>query len=230
MVYSIVLYIYQVNTISCFTLFATIYQHQESYKDVDFCIQNEQVEMKMPTEARTFPFSMIVGQKKIKEALVLLASNPRIGSVVISGENGTGKSVLAKAVHKILPQTIERVKDSFYNIDPTGKYGVDSSLVDELNEKDMELKDLEVEEVPTPFVQIPLNVMEDSLIGKIFARQLEFMRVDNYKCLSSYNNLSASIKISTLSKVLWTLRKVFWQGAIYSSLAFWQKPIVDCYM
>ena len=71
-------------------------------------------------ETRTLPFSMIVGLKRIKEALILLASNPRIGGVLISGSHGTGKSVLARALHKILPKTIERIKGSLYNIDPFG--------------------------------------------------------------------------------------------------------------
>lgn len=118
-------------------------------------------------QPRTLPFSMIVGQERIKEALTLLASNPRIGGVLISGGHGTGKSVLAKALHKLLPKKIKRVKGSLYNIDPTGKYGLDTFLLNELLENRKELGDLDVEDVNTPFCTIPLNVMEDSLVGTI---------------------------------------------------------------
>ena len=116
---------------------------------------------------RTYPFSMIVGREKEKEALILLASNPRIGGIVIAGNHGTGKSILAKALHKILPDTIKCVKRSAYNIDPTGRFGVDSILRDQLTSDELDLKDLEVEDIETPFVQIPLNVMEDSLLGTV---------------------------------------------------------------
>ena len=118
-------------------------------------------------ETRTLPFSMIIGQKQIKEALILLASNPRIGGVLISGAHGTGKSVLANAVHRILPKTIKRIKNSQYNIDPLGKDGIDSFLSDKLVNEDKKMVDLATEEVRTPFVQIPLNVMEDSLVGTV---------------------------------------------------------------
>jgi magnesium chelatase subunit D len=118
-------------------------------------------------ESRPFPLGMIVNHEDIKQALLLSAINQRIGGVVISGRRGTGKSVLARTIHRLLPGFIERVKGSSYNIDPHGTGRLDSFLEKELLANGKSLNDLETETVPTPFVQIPLNVMEDSLLGTV---------------------------------------------------------------
>lgn len=109
-----------------------------------------------PTE---LPFPMIVNQKEIKEALILAAVNPKITGVLLSGRHGTGKSVLARAARKLLPDTIRRVKGSVYNIDPSGEDGMDSILRQELLANNTVINELETEEWETPFVQVPLGVM-----------------------------------------------------------------------
>jgi magnesium chelatase subunit D len=49
-----------------------------------------------------FPFSAIVGQEKLKEALILNAINPAIGGVLIFGEKGTAKSTAVRGLKNIL--------------------------------------------------------------------------------------------------------------------------------
>ena len=45
-----------------------------------------------------FPFAAVVGQEKIKNALLWNLVNPLIGGVLISGEKGTGKSTLVRSI------------------------------------------------------------------------------------------------------------------------------------
>jgi len=64
-----------------------------------------------------FPFSAIVGQEKMKKALILNAVNPRIGGVLIRGQKGTGKSTAVRALAELLPE-IKVVADCPFNCDP----------------------------------------------------------------------------------------------------------------
>jgi len=118
----------------------------------------------MDLGGRPFPLSMIVGQDNIKQSLLLAAVNGRMGGVVISGGKGTAKSVMARALHQLLPP-IEVIKGSAFNIDPEGEFGMDDFLKTELATGGPPLSERETEVISAPFVQVPLNVMEDRLIG-----------------------------------------------------------------
>lgn len=113
---------------------------------------------------RPFPLSMIVGNTAIKQALLLSAVNYRMGGVVISGRRGTAKSVMARALHSLLPP-IEVLKGSAFNIDPEAEFGIDDFLRVDIENGGVALENRETEIIQTPFVQVPLNVMEDRLIG-----------------------------------------------------------------
>ncbi|MHB8191391.1 MAG: AAA family ATPase [Ferrimicrobium sp.] len=52
-----------------------------------------------------FPFSAIVGQEDIKEALLLIAVDPTIGGVVLVGEPGSAKTTLARGLGGLLGES-----------------------------------------------------------------------------------------------------------------------------
>ena len=51
----------------------------------------------------TFPFTAIIGQENMKQALVLNVVNPRLGGVLIQGEKETAKSTAVRALADLLP-------------------------------------------------------------------------------------------------------------------------------
>lgn len=57
----------------------------------------------MSTGGRTlYPFSAVVGQDRLRLALILCAISPRIGGVVIRGEKGTAKTTTVRAFASLL--------------------------------------------------------------------------------------------------------------------------------
>ena len=49
-----------------------------------------------------YPFSAIVGQRDMKLALCLIAVQPAIGGLLISGERGTAKTTAVRALPAVL--------------------------------------------------------------------------------------------------------------------------------
>ena len=104
-----------------------------------------------------YPFAAIVGQSKLKRALLLCAVNPSIGGVLIKGEKGTAKSTAARGLAAVMPQ-IQRITDSVFNTS-------EQEYTSAKNEED--INQYHIEDINVPFVDLPLGASEDRVMGSL---------------------------------------------------------------
>jgi Mg-chelatase subunit ChlI len=109
-----------------------------------------------------FPFSAIVGQERMKRALLLNAVSPQIGGVLIRGERGTAKSTAARALAALLPE-IEIVADCPFHCDPARP----KALCDLCRERVARDETLPTSLVRTSFVDLPVSATEDRVVGTL---------------------------------------------------------------
>ena len=109
-----------------------------------------------------YPFTAIVGQERMKRALIMNAVDPRIGGVLIRGERGTAKSTAARAMAALLPQ-IEIFSDSPFNDDPDSP----NTWSDWVKEQITQGFDLRREKRQIRFVDLPVSATEDRVVGTL---------------------------------------------------------------
>lgn len=109
-----------------------------------------------------YPFTAIVGQERMKRALVLNAVYPQIGGVLIRGERGTAKSTAARALAALLPE-IEVVADCRFSCDPKRP----EMWCDECRERVAKGESLPVAYRRTRIVDLPVSATEDRVVGTL---------------------------------------------------------------
>jgi magnesium chelatase subunit D len=114
-------------------------------------------------ERYTFPFTAIVGQERMKMALVLNAINPAIGGVLIRGEKGTAKSTAVRALARLLPDQVV-VQGCPFGCHPEDLETLCGECRDRLNDGEDPLPETTRR---MRVVELPINASEDRVVGTI---------------------------------------------------------------
>ncbi len=105
--------------------------------------------------SQPFPFSAIVGQAAMKQAMVLTAIDPGIGGVLVFGDRGTGKSTAVRALAALLPEIM----------------AVEGCPVNSARIEDVPAwagpKSGKMVKRPTPVIDLPLGATEDRVVGAL---------------------------------------------------------------
>ncbi len=110
----------------------------------------------------TYPFTAIVGQEKMKNALILNAINPKLGGVLIRGEKGTAKSTAVRSLAALLPE-IEVIADCKFGCNPNERAGMCQECVNRLEHGE----ELPVEKRRIRVVELPVGSTEDRVVGTL---------------------------------------------------------------
>jgi magnesium chelatase subunit I len=106
----------------------------------------------------TFPFSAIVGQDEMRQALLIAAVDPAVGGVLVFGDRGTGKSTAIRALAALLPP-MRAVIGCPYNCDPDSPAESCPHCAAGGPRKSHKM--------PVPVVDLPLGATEDRVVGTL---------------------------------------------------------------
>jgi magnesium chelatase subunit D len=107
-----------------------------------------------------YPFTAIVGQERLKRALILNAINSRIGGVLIRGEKGTAKSTAVRGLARLLP-FITVVEGCPYSCQPDRPAGLCATC------KGRDAQPLPTYARATRLVELPVSASEDRVVGSL---------------------------------------------------------------
>lgn len=105
--------------------------------------------------SQPFPFSAIVGQEAMKQAMVLTAIDPGIGGVLVFGDRGTGKSTAVRALAALLPEisAVEGCPVNSARIEDVPAWA--NAVIGRVTKR------------PTPVIDLPLGATEDRVVGAL---------------------------------------------------------------
>jgi magnesium chelatase subunit I len=108
-----------------------------------------------------FPFTAIVGQEEMRRALLIAATDPAVGGVLVFGDRGTGKSTAVRALAALLPP-VAVVAGCPYRCAPEAPAGICAACA--------HLPaggEIVSAVVPVPVVDMPLGATEDRVVGAL---------------------------------------------------------------
>jgi magnesium chelatase subunit I len=123
----------------------------------------------------SFPFSAIVGQEELKQAILLTVVDPTIGGVLVTGHRGTAKSTAVRALAGLLPP-IKFVAGCPFNCDPA-ELAPGCPHCDRLQTSSPKVVNRSV-----PVVDLPLGATEDRVVGSV---DIERALVDGVQAFSA---------------------------------------------
>ena len=113
-----------------------------------------------------YPFTAILGQEQLKQALLLNAIDPKIGEALIRGEKGTAKSTAVRALASLLPP-IAAIEGCPLHCAPDDP-AVDCSWCDDRDASvgiSTEIGSRRGMMMPVPLVELPVAATEDRVVG-----------------------------------------------------------------
>ena len=108
-----------------------------------------------------FPFSAIVGQDSLKDALLVSAIDPKLGGVLAFGDRGTGKTTMIRSLAALLPEQ-RVVKDCQFRCSPDLPSGLCARC-----QAPAAIEHLEAVDETPPVIDLPLGATEDRVLGAI---------------------------------------------------------------
>ena len=108
-----------------------------------------------------YPFTAIVGQEKMKEALILNIINPSLGGVLIRGEKGTAKSILVRALANLLAEREENSCEFHCEPDKIDEY------CPQCNKKYLKGEKIEKHKSTMKVINLPISATEDRVVGTL---------------------------------------------------------------
>ncbi len=119
------------------------------------------------SEHPVYPFVAIVGQERMKQALVLNLVNPGLSGVLIRGEKGTAKSTAVRALAEILPE-IRVVEGCPFQLAPEDNLPLCRECFrSECREKRLAGEAVESVSRRIQVVELPVGATEDRVVGTL---------------------------------------------------------------
>jgi Mg-chelatase subunit ChlI len=109
-----------------------------------------------------YPFTALVGQEKMKQALLLNLVHPGLGGLLIRGQRGTAKSTAVRGLTRLMPP-VETVADCPFRCHPRDP----ALMCDVCLERRDRGEDLPSRSEPCRLVNLPLGTTEDRLLGAL---------------------------------------------------------------